>query len=125
MFIGTNLGRPEAGGEATSPGTCVAQSARGRAVHRARSSTRYAKNCSWQPHDLPFGCESANALRECSQNRAPHTTQRQLFRERSLHSSRAERIMATPPVTPRAMRVQMKKTPPDELATAAVNPLFR
>ena len=47
------------------------------------------------------------------------------LRERRFHSPRAERIMARPPVTPSATRVQKKKRPPGDLATAGVKPLFR
>src|SRR5215213_1070933 len=56
---------------------------------------------------------------------APHTREHQVFRERRFHSPRAESMMARPPVTPSATRVQMKKRPPGDLATAGVNPLFR
>src|SRR4029079_16623792 len=55
----------------------------------------------------------------------PRSVVHQVFRERRFHSPRTERMMASPPVTPSATRVQMKKTPPGALATVGVNPLFR
>src|SRR5215203_3685753 len=58
-------------------------------------------------------------------DRSPHTAKLQLLRERRFQKPRAERIMASPPATPSATRVQMKNRPPGDLATVGVNPLFR